>query len=197
MLELILASSNDHKAQEFSELFSHNLISVKPSTEKLSVIEDGDTFHENALKKAQSYYNKFNKPIISDDSGIIVESLPDELGIHSARFGGENLTDPQRAELLLKKLDNQINRQAYFICILCIYLSTDEYYFFEGRFSGTIGHELKGKDGFGYDPVFHPNDYPDKTKTIAQIPDWKQAHSHRAQACKFAEKFFKERNCQS
>jgi XTP/dITP diphosphohydrolase len=196
MLKFILASGNEHKADEFSKLFDPEVLQINAASEKVSVVEDGVSFHENALKKASHYYEKFKTPVVSDDSGLSVLSLPDELGIHSARFGGEGLSDQDRCELLLKKLEGVKNRSAYFVCVLCFYLSPKEVYFFEGRMMGSIHSKIEGSEGFGYDPVFLPEGLPGE-KTVAQESEWKAKNSHRAQASVSAQRFFRERVCQS
>ena len=196
-LELLLATGNPHKAEEFSELFDREVLNISAAPEKLEVVEDGTTFNENALKKAEAYFEKFQKPVMADDSGLIVAALPGELGIHTARFGGDDLTATERNELLLKRMDEVTERDAYFICVLCFYLSKDEVFFFEGRMQGKISQQIQGKDGFGYDPIFLPNGAPEEGKTVAELTEWKQVHSHRAVACQHAEKFFKERDRQS
>ena len=190
MINVILASGNAHKAEEFNELFSPLIISVKAASEKLSVDEAGTSYFENALLKATAYYEKFKIPVLADDSGLEVEGLPGELGIYSARFGGENLSDKARAHLLLEKLG--ANRNAYFTCVLCFYFSPSEIFYFEGRMKGSIAHAYKGEGGFGYDPVFIPEEHEGE-KTLAELPEWKNKHSHRAIAASLAQKFFSQR----
>ena len=192
MIELILASSNAHKAQEFSELFDPKVLTVKAASKKLDVVEDGNSYFENALLKARAYYNEFKIPVLADDSGLTVEALPDELGITSARFGGEGLNDKDRAELLLKKMEGKNNRQAFFTCVLCIYLNEKEIFYFEGRMMGSIGHIYRGTTGFGYDPVFIPEG-GNGEQTVAELSDWKNKFSHRALAVSLAQKFFATR----
>ena len=189
MSNIILASSNLHKLEEMSNLFKSDLFSLEGAPEKLEVIEDGETFHENALIKARAYSKKFKKPALADDSGLVVEALPGELGIKTARFGGEGLTDKERYELLLKKLNDKTERQAHFVCVLCYYFSEKEYYFFEGRLKGDILEVASGNQGFGYDPVFAPEAMD--SKSLADLPDWKMKNSHRALAFEHANKFFK------
>ena len=187
---VVLASSNAHKAEELTELLAPAGMNIVPASEKLEVVEDGQSFSENALKKAEAYEKHQKVPVVSDDSGLVVEALPDELGIHSARFGGEGLTDRDRAELLLKKMEGVNNREAYFVCVLCFYLNSEEVFFFEGRVNGHISNNYIGEHGFGYDPVFIPEGRGEE-KTLAQIPDWKAKNSHRAQAAALAVKFFR------
>ncbi|MCF8059154.1 MAG: non-canonical purine NTP pyrophosphatase [Bacteriovoracaceae bacterium] len=190
----LLATGNAHKADEFSELFPGDIISVSCAPEKVEVVEDGLTFSENALKKAEAYYRKFGQPVMADDSGLNVSALPEELGIHTARFGGDGLSSGQRNELLIDRLKDKegSDRTAAFVCVLCFYLSPEEIFFFEGRLAGSINNEQSGEGGFGYDPVFIPEE-ADGVKSLAELPDWKQKCSHRAKACQSALKFFKER----
>lgn len=193
MIELILASGNTHKAEEFSELFDPKFITVKAAPGKLEVVEDGTSYFENALLKAKAYYDKFKVPVIADDSGLNVAALPNELGLHSARFGGDGLTDKDRAELLLKKLDGVSNREAYFSCVLCVYFSESEIFYFEGRMNGIVGFSYRGSTGFGYDPVFIPEGKIEEGLTVAELHEWKQKNSHRSVAVSFAQKFLSQR----
>lgn len=193
-MEFLLATSNQHKALEFSELFKGSSLVIKAAPTKLDVVEDGLSYFENARLKAEAYYKKFKVPVLSDDSGINVIAMPSELGIHSARFGGEGLSDRQRAELLLEKMKGQDFREAYFSCILCFYISPDEVLFFEGRMQGVLAHEYRGSTGFGYDPIFIPSELITQNQTVAENESWKSEHSHRASAVKMAIKFFNERN---
>jgi XTP/dITP diphosphohydrolase len=192
-MEFLLASGNAHKATELNILFNNSMIDIISAQQSIDVIEDGDTYEENAFKKAKEYYEKYNRPVVSDDSGLNVFSLPDDLGIYSARFGGEGLSDTQRVELLLEKMKGVTDRSAYFSCVLCFYIGPDEVYFFEGRLSGEISHKMSGTDGFGYDPVFIPSGH-EGDSTIAMIPEWKKDNSHRYKACRFAIKFFEEKS---
>lgn len=189
MLEFTLASSNQHKIEELNKLFTDTSVTIVAPAKKIEVIEDGLSFEENAHKKAKAYYDEFGKPSVADDSGLLVESLPDELGIYSARFGGEGLDDKGRYELLLEKLKNEENRKAAFVCYLCFYFSPDEVFFFQGRLEGQISQEASGDQGFGYDPVFHASKNPGES--LASNPVWKEANSHRALAVKAAREFFK------
>lgn len=196
-MEFILATSNAHKALEFSELYDKNLINIKAAPEKLEVDETGKTYFENAFLKAKAYYDKYKVPVLADDSGLNVASFPDDLGIYSARFGGPNLSDADRANLLLKKFEEKPNadRSAYFTCVLCFYLSASEVYYFEGRMTGKIAYSYRGAGGFGYDPIFIPADYPQNNEelTVAEVGNWKNDHSHRAHAVKLSIKFFREK----
>jgi XTP/dITP diphosphohydrolase len=194
MIKFILATSNPHKAEEFNTLFRPDVLKITVAPKALEVDENGTTFMQNSFLKAKAYYDAFKEPVLADDSGLCVDALPNDLGVLTARFGGEGLTSNQRCELLLKKMENieESKRQAYFVCYLCFYLDPNQVFFFEGRVHGSIGHALRGTQGFGYDPIFVPRDYKGD-KSLAEIPDWKDQHSHRAIATQLAQKFFQER----
>lgn len=200
MKEFILASGNGHKALEFSEQFDSPRLKIIPASKKLEIEETGSTYFQNALIKAQAYYQLFKVPVISDDSGLNVEALENELGIYSARFGGPGLSDKERALLLLEKMKDLgfEKRRASFTCVLCFYLTPQEIYFFEGHMPGSIAFEYKGEHGFGYDPVFIPLHLGGE-QTVAQDPSWKKNNCHRAHACQEAKKFFERKKigCQN
>lgn len=189
MIELILASGNEHKALEFSELFDSKIMTVKAAPHKIEVVEDGTSYFENAHLKAQAYYKEFKVPVLADDSGLDVEALPDDLGIYSARFGGAGLLDKDRALLLLQKMSDKNKREAHFTCVLCVYLNEKEIFYFEGRMDGNIAYAYRGEGGFGYDPVFIPTE-SEGGQTVAELGALKSEISHRAIATKLAQKFF-------
>lgn len=189
-MELLLASSNAHKAQELNILFKDTNISVVPALEKVDVVEDGKTFQENAFKKAKAYYDKFQVPTLADDSGLVIPARPDILGVQSARYAPELDNYKDKNEKLLSELKDlsQIDREAYFACYFCCYLSPEEIYYFEGRVHGEIALKTSGSDGFGYDPIFLPTGQ--NGKSMAEVLDWKMHNSHRAKAALAAIKFF-------
>ncbi len=191
MKNFILASSNAHKAEEFKVLFK-GVLSVEPAPQSLDVDESGSTFTENAYLKAKAYFDKFAVPALADDSGLVVEALPELLGVQSARFAPELSSYVDKCQKLIELLKSKENRSAYFVCILCFYLSPEEVYFFEGRVQGKIGNELKGDHGFGYDPIFIPDRKEQDGKSLAELPDWKNEFSHRARASQSALQFFKD-----
>lgn len=189
-MEFILASSNSHKAEEFSLLFEGKL-RVLPASSSLEVDETGVTFQENAFLKAQSYFKKFKVPTLADDSGLVLEGMPELLGVQSARFAPELPSYSDKCQKLLDIYQEKgvKERGAYFVCVLCFYLSDEEVYFFEGRMKGEIASYISGTHGFGYDPIFIPEG---QTVSVANLPEWKNEFSHRARAVKNALSFFKE-----
>jgi XTP/dITP diphosphohydrolase len=191
-VNFLLASGNAHKAEEFKELFT-GILNVSPSPQTLEVDETGETYTENAFLKAKAYYDTYKIPTLADDSGLNVDSLPEILGVKSARFAPELESYSDKCKLLLTMLTQKnASREAHFTCVLCFYLSPDEVYFFEGRVQGKIGTELKGAKGFGYDPIFIPDRKEEDGKSLAELPEWKNEFSHRAKASQSALQFFKE-----
>lgn len=191
MKSFLLASGNAHKAEEFKELFE-GILTINPAPQTLEVDETGKTYTENAFLKAKAYYDTYKTPALADDSGLNIESLPDILGVQSARFEPELKDYSDKCKKVIELLSTKESRAAYFVCVLCFYLSPDEVYFFEGRVHGTIAFELKGEKGFGYDPIFIPERKELDGKSLAELPEWKNEFSHRAKASQSALHFFKE-----
>ena len=191
MISFLLASGNAHKAEEFKELFQGRL-TISPAPATLPVEELGKTFAENAFLKAKAYADAYKVPAMADDSGLVVEAIPDLLGVQSARFLPELNDYKDKCRKLLELLESTEDRSAYFVCVLCFYVSPDEVYFFEGRVHGVIGQGLRGEHGFGYDPVFVPTRTEQDGKSLAELPEWKNEFSHRAKAGLSALLFFKE-----
>jgi XTP/dITP diphosphohydrolase len=154
------------------------------------VVEDGASFFENALKKAKAISEHTGEIVLADDSGLEVEYLEGEPGVHSSRYSGPDATDSTNIEKLLLNIEGapRERRGAAFRCILVLYFPDGKYEFFEGRLEGIIHDRSQGGGGFGYDPVFF---LPDWGSTVAQIPlAAKNRISHRAQAVrKFKEAY--------
>ena len=190
MLEFILASGNQHKAEEFQELFKTTLF-IKPAAHSLNPDESGKTYAENALIKAKAYYEEFKLASLADDSGLTIPALPDILGVQSARFRDDLPDCKAKCEAILNLLAEVEAREAFFSCTLWFYLNPSEIYFFEGRVQGSIGFGYKGSHGFGYDPIFIPTRKENDGASLAELPEWKNIHSHRARASEVALHFFK------
>lgn len=191
MNSFVLASGNAHKAEEFRELFVGTLV-IHPAPKTLEVDETGKTYTENAFIKARTYYETYGRPALADDSGLNIEALPEILGVQSARFAPELSEYSDKCKKVIELLDGKEDRRAYFVCVLCFYLSPEEVYFFEGRVHGEIGFGLKGDQGFGYDPIFIPERKENDGLSLAELPEWKNEFSHRAKASQTALQFFKE-----
>jgi len=146
------------------------------------VIEDGDTFLKNALKKARTISEYTGLATIADDSGLVVDYLEGRPGVYSSRYSGPNATDETNIDKLLQDLERvpKEKRKAAFKCVLVMYDPQGEYKSFEGSLEGSIGFEPKGSEGFGYDPVFI---VPEYNKTVAELdPKIKNKISHRGKA---------------
>ena len=144
------------------------------------VEEDGDTFDENAYKKASFAARILGYPALADDSGLVVDALDGAPGVHSARYAGADATDTDRCNKLLEAMKGQANRTAAFECVISIAVPTGLALTYEGRCEGLISQAMAGTGGFGYDPVFYD---PDLKKTFAQMtPVEKNNISHRGRA---------------
>ncbi len=156
-MELLIATNNAHKVEEFKRLFAGLEIGVFSLKEKgisVEIEENGSTFAENAYIKAKTIYDLTKVPVIADDSGICVDALSGAPGVYSARYGGEGLDDKGRTALLLKNMEGVEDRSAHFACAICYIDALGKRHDFYGECQGTIGFSPKGENGFGYDPVF-------------------------------------------
>jgi XTP/dITP diphosphohydrolase len=194
MLKLIFASSNAHKAEEMALLFRGTQIEISPPPEGLKIPETGSSFWQNAGLKAQSYFEKFASPCVSDDSGLIIPARSELLGVQTADYRNDLPNYHERCLSILEELKElkEEERVAYFVCVLCFHLSAQEIFFFEGRVSGLMAQKYQpGESGFGYDPIFLPEE--GKGKSLSELGDWKNLHSHRAKASQAAKAFFQAR----
>ena len=183
-MDLILATTNDHKYHELKTLMPN--INLIKATDMVEVDENAPTFLGNALIKAKALYDILKMPIIADDSGLCVEALDNKPGVKTARYGSDVfnriLESSERNEYLLSNLKNETNRNASFVCTLVAYISPNRIYSVTEEVKGLITKEQFGVDGFGYDPVFF---LPELDKTMAEIDkDTKGLYSHRGKAAK-------------
>lgn len=187
-IKIVFASGNIGKIKEMAYLINKNLngfeidlLSLKDINFTDEIIEDGNSFEENAEIKARAVFNKTGMICFADDSGLCVDYLGGAPGIYSARYGG--------LEKLLCELGGvpDEKRAAHFYCALYCVISKTESFCVSGRCEGFIAQKKSGENGFGYDPVFF---YPQKNKTFAELSEEeKNEVSHRAKAAKkFAEK---------
>ncbi len=189
MLELVLASRNKHKLNEFRSMLQPlgiTVVSVSDFSGVPEVEEDGDTFEANAIKKAVEVAERLKLPVLADDSGLEVDALGGAPGVRSARYAGEDASDAANNDkllLALKEVPNE-KRTGRFRCVIAFALpgadGSVEVQTAEGSCPGQIGHESKGDHGFGYDPLFI---VPEYNQTFAQLePEVKNSISHRAKA---------------
>ena len=188
-MDIIMATGNSNKVREIREMLEGsdlNIISMKDAGIDVRIIEDGRTFEDNARIKAETVRDACGKIVIADDSGLEIDFLGGEPGIHSARFMGEDTSYDIKNAALLEKLDGvpDEERSARFICAMAIAYPDRETSVFRGVFEGRIAYKAAGENGFGYDPIFY---LPEKGCTSAELlPEEKNAISHRGKALKMA-----------
>ncbi|MEW6186008.1 MAG: XTP/dITP diphosphatase [Thermodesulfobacteriota bacterium] len=182
---LVLATHNEGKKKEIETSLNLPFLEIKSLADfpaGLEIIEDGDSFAENALKKARTVCEYLKMPVLADDSGLMVDVLGGAPGIFSARFSGPRATDQANNEKLLTLLEGvpEDRRTSRFICALVFYAPSGQWRLTEGICQGRIALAPEGDQGFGYDPVFY---LPEWGKTMAQLPlEAKNRISHRARA---------------
>lgn len=183
-MKLVVATNNQGKVKELKKLLEplgFEPVSLKDEGIEIEVVEDGETFAENARLKAEAVYDIVHCPVIADDSGLEIDFLDGAPGIYSARYAGENATDKERMEKVLSELEgtDESLRTARFVCALYCILDDETEYSVIGTCDGVIGTEPVGENGFGYDPIFV---LPDG-RTMAELDaSEKNEISHRANA---------------
>ena len=189
--EILIATHNAHKKEEIQQILGDQFTVTSLTDYNIhdEIVEDGKTFHANALIKAQYCFDTTGKPSLGDDSGLVVEALEGRPGIYSARYAGDHDFAKNMAKVL-EELDGVENRKAYFVTVMCLVDETGTNYF-EGRVYGTLTKEVRGEKGFGYDPIFVPENHE---ITFAEMKaEDKNKISHRKKAIEqFLE--FVERN---
>jgi len=180
---LLIATHNQGKLIETKDLLknsSFDIVSLAQQEKSCVVQEDQSTFYLNALKKAQTYQQFYQMPVIADDSGLVVPALNGEPGVFSARFAHENASDEENNQFLLKKMKGIEDRRAYFECVVVYIQSPQNFVWARGTYNGEILEAPQGGQGFGYDPLFY---VPTYKKTMAQLlMHEKNQISHRALA---------------
>lgn len=182
-IEICLASNNAHKIVELQQMLGDTFLikTMKDIGCEDDIEEYGTTLEQNSRIKADYIHDRYGVNVIADDSGLEVEALDNRPGVYSARYAGEPTNHKANIEKLLLELDGIENRKARFRTVITLILD-HEHYAFEGDVSGKIITELRGDEGFGYDPIFVPDGFE---KTFAEMPaDLKNQMSHRANAIK-------------
>lgn len=183
-MKVVIATKNDGKVREFKKLLEplgFQPVSMAEEGIDVEIIEDGETFEENAHIKAREVHKHTTLPVIADDSGLEVEFLNGAPGIYSARYAGENATDGERNQKLLEEMQgvDRPLRNARFVCAIYCIMDNKKEYCVTGTLEGFIGEEPQGENGFGYDPIF----MIDQDTSLAEVSDReKNKISHRAKA---------------
>ncbi|MBP5566082.1 MAG: RdgB/HAM1 family non-canonical purine NTP pyrophosphatase [Bacteroidales bacterium] len=191
-MKLIFATGNKGKLREAREILEpHGFEVVSPfdlglTKEQVDVEETGKTFEENAIIKVQNLWQLTGLPCFADDSGLVVDALGGAPGIYSARYAsldgsGEDHNFASNIDKLLHNLEGVENRRARFVCVAALILPEAGIKTFRGTCEGRIAFDPAGCGGFGYDPVFIADAYPDRT--LAEVDESaKNAISHRGNA---------------
>lgn len=192
---LVLATRNPHKVDEISDLLSGvelAVLSFRDFPDLPDVEEDGETLEENAVKKAASVARATGLPSLADDTGLEVDALHGAPGVVSARYAGPGATYDENNRKLLSALAGVplSRRTASFRCVVALAVPGEAIRTVEGRTNGVILEEPRGRGGFGYDPVFLPDNH---TRTYAEMSaSEKNAVSHRGKAVRSAAKLVRE-----
>lgn len=193
MKEIIVASTNEGKIKEIRSMLSEIGIEVKSLRdvfdEEVDIEENGNTFQENALIKAQTICDMIHKPTLADDSGLEVNALDGGPGIYSARFMGHDTSYDVKNQYIIDAVKGK-DRGARFVCAMALCIPNEEPILIEEYFNGEIHDKIEGTNGFGYDPIFY---VPELKKTSASLTlEEKNQYSHRAKALKKLYKILKE-----
>jgi len=184
---VLFATTNKNKVNEINQMLKGSnieVVSMEEAKIDIDVVEDGDTFEENAIKKATEIMKVANMTVIADDSGLEIDYLGKEPGIYSARYLGRETPYPQKNEIILDKLKGvpEEKRKARFVCSVAVAFTDGTTKVVKETIEGIIGYEQKGENGFGYDPIFF---VPEYNMTTAQMkPEQKNKISHRGKAIK-------------
>ncbi|MCI8622364.1 MAG: RdgB/HAM1 family non-canonical purine NTP pyrophosphatase [Provencibacterium sp.] len=182
-MRMVAATNNSHKLEELRRILTpmgFEVLSLSEAGVDVHPDETAETFTGNAQIKAQAVFERCGLPTIADDSGLCVEALDGRPGVHSARYGGEGLSDAQRVARLLEEMREtpKDRRGAKFVCAVCCFLDRNTVLECVGECEGTVGYEPVGEGGFGYDPVFMVGG-----RSYSQLSgEEKDALSHRGRA---------------
>ena len=185
MIEFVVATRNRHKTREIQNILGSDFtVRDLSDTEVPEIRENGTSFEENAKLKALAASSQLPGLVIADDSGLEVNALGGAPGIYSARYGGANATDREKADKLLRELARVAAtndaRCARFRCVVALARNGDLLGIFEGKIEGKISDTARGDSGFGYDPIFVPDGFE---RTFGELPEKvKNTISHRAKA---------------
>lgn len=195
MEKIVFATANEGKLKEIREIladFDIEVISMEEAGIELEVEENGATFEENSLIKARALKELTGLPALADDSGLVVDYLNGEPGIYSARYMGRDTSYDEKNTHIIEQLAEAKGeeRSARFVCVISLVLPDGREFTKTGTMEGRIGYEIKGSNGFGYDPIFF---LPEYGKTSAEIsPEEKNRISHRGKALREMKKLIEQ-----
>ena len=185
METIIFATKNKGKIKEINAILADmdvNVTSMEDAGITIDVVEDGTTFEENSMKKAVQIMEVSGKITLADDSGLEIDAMDKAPGVYSARFMGEDTPYPERFKAIFEKLEGvpEEKRTARFVSCIAAAFPDGRRLTSLDTVEGIIGYEVKGENGFGYDPIFY---VPDKGRYMAELSaEEKNAISHRGKA---------------
>jgi XTP/dITP diphosphohydrolase len=194
-MDIVLATKNIGKIKEICQIFQgtkYRILSLEDVGIDVDVIEDTNSFEQNAIKKATEIMNICKMPTMADDSGLVIDALSDILGVDSANFMGKDAPYNIRCNAILEMLENLpfSERTARFVCYIALVFPSTQTFTVNGKVEGIIAEKAQGENGFGYDPIFY---LPEFSKTMAQLSvDEKNQISHRSNALKATINLLKE-----
>ncbi len=184
---IIFATTNEGKMKEIRLILQDlniDVVSMKEAGIEIDIIEDGKTFEENAAIKAKTIMELTGDLVLADDSGLEVDAMNKEPGIYSARFLGEDTSYVIKNQYIMEQLEGKTiqQRTARFVCVIALAVPNGEVIYTRGTIEGYIGYEIKGENGFGYDPIFM---VPEFKCSLAEVTsEQKNQISHRGKALK-------------
>lgn len=193
-MKVIFATTNANKVREIREMLEGTdmeIMSLRDIDFNKEIVEDGTSFEENAVIKAETVAKATGKTAVADDSGLCVDAMGGQPGIYSSRFMGEDTPYEDKCQAILDELKDvpENDRGARFVCAMAVAVPGGKTETFVGIFEGRIAYEYKGENGFGYDPIFF---VPELGKTSAEIsPEEKNAISHRGKALRQTVEFLR------
>lgn len=184
-MQIIFATKNKGKIKEIQEILKNapfEVVSMEEAGIDIDVIEDGETFEDNAIKKAVEIMELTGKVVLADDSGLEIDYLNKEPGVYSARYGGVNTPYKIKNQMLIDRLAGvpDAKRTARFVCVISAAFPSGEVISTRGTIEGIIGYEERGENGFGYDPIFFLPEYQCTTAEMSM--ELKNKLSHRGKA---------------
>ncbi len=190
MKKILIATNNQGKLKEIKDILkNYEIVTLKDINQEIEIEEDQETFEGNSKKKAKETSKITNMPCIADDSGLCIEAFDGWPGVHTARFLGENATQEEKTQAILKKMENLEGEQrnAKFVTV-AVYYENGKYVIAKGETKGKIAKQPRGTNGFGFDPIFEL----ENGKTYAELSvEEKNAVSHRKKALENLEKALK------
>lgn len=182
MKEIMIATSNAHKVEEFREMLEplgFQVRSLLDLNEQIEIEETGTMFAENAMIKAETVHARLGIPVISDDSGLEVDAMDKAPGVYSARFLGYDTAYEVKNQFIMDQVKGK-TRSARYVCAIAYVEKDGTAHVFTGVVEGEIADHARGDKGFGYDPIFY---YPPYAATLAEVSEeQKNAISHRGRA---------------